>query len=312
MKILRGFQQISTLKTATVATIGNFDGVHCGHQALLKALRIQADRLQLPVLVILFEPQPGEYFYGQQAPARLSSFREKVQMLRQFGVDYVCCLKFDNDLASMAAIEFAEQIIFSQLQVNYLLIGEDFHFGHGRLGDVALLEALGRERGCFVQRFADFFINGQRVSSTKIRQALQLGELDYAASLLGRPYSMCGRVVHGRGLGRQWGIPTANLGLHRATLSLNGVFCVRVLSQGRGSLTGVANIGCRPTIDGSRFVLEVHLFDVDGSFYGDMLQVFFLHKLRDEIKFASVDALVTQIHHDVITAKNWFGNVLVP
>ena len=306
MKILRGFQQISNLKADTVATIGNFDGVHCGHQALLKTLRLQADRLSLPMLVMLFEPQPGEYFRGQQAPARLSSFREKVDVLRQLGVDYICCLKFDNYLASMAAVEFAERVIFSLLQAKYVLIGEDFRFGHDRLGDVALLSELGDKVACLVQPFSDFFIDNQRVSSTKIRQALQAGELDYAAQFLGRAYSMCGRVVHGNGLGRQWGIPTANLSLRRNNLPLKGVFCVQVMRQGKLTLNGVANIGCRPTVDGTKNVLEIHMFDVDESFYGDMLQVCFLHKLRDEMKFESVDALITQIHNDVLVAKNWF------
>jgi riboflavin kinase/FMN adenylyltransferase len=256
-------------------------------------------------LVMLFEPQPGEYFHGQQAPVRLSSFREKLEVLRQFGVDYVCCLKFDDYLASMPAIEFAKRIIFTLIQAKYILIGEDFRFGHGRAGDVALLNEIGEQTACTVQHFPDFFIDKQRVSSTKIRWALQLGELDYAAMFLGRPYSMCGRVVHGDGRGRQWGFPTANVSLHRTTLPLNGVFCVRVLRLGKPALTGVANIGCRPTVDGSKHVLEIHLFDVDESLYGEMLQVCFLHKLRDEIKFTSVDALVAQIHNDVAAARNW-------
>ncbi len=309
MKLLRGLRQISELQVGTAATIGNFDGVHSGHQALLKVLRLQADRMHLPLLVMLFEPQPGEYFHGQQAPARLSSFREKVEVLHQVGVDYVCCLKFDNYLASMAAIDFAERIIFSLLQAKYLLIGEDFRFGCGRLGDIALLNELGRQAACIVEPFPDFFIDNQRVSSTKIRQALQLGELDYASMLLGRSYSMCGRVVYGDGRGRQWGVPTANLSLRRSTLPLKGVFCVRVMRQGKPVLAGVANIGCRPTVDGSKNVLEIHLFDVDESLYGEMLQVCFLHKLRDEMKFASVDALVAQIHNDVAAAKNWFVNI---
>lgn len=305
MKLLRGFQQISELNVGTAATIGNFDGVHRGHQALLSKLRSQAERMHLPVLVMLFEPQPSEYFHRQQASARLSSFREKIQMLRGSGVDYVYCLKFNKYLASMAADEFATRIIFSLLQAKYLLLGEDFRFGQARLGDVALLKEIGFQTGCEVQHFSDFSIDNQRVSSTKIRQALQLGELDYAAKLLGRPYSMCGRVVHGDGRGRQLGVPTANLNLHRNTYPLSGVFCVRVRREGKPSLTGVANIGCRPTVDGSSTVLEVHLFGVDESLYGEMLQVSFLHKLRDEMKFSSVDALVAQIHKDVATAKNW-------
>lgn len=306
MKLLRGFHQISDLGLNTAATIGNFDGVHSGHLALLKKLRSKAERLNIPVLVMLFEPQPGEYFRGIQAPARLSSFREKLDILRQSGVDYVCCLNFNNDLASMPALEFAERIIFSLLKAKYLLIGEDFRFGHERVGDVDLLGILGRQARCEVDAFPDFFIDHQRVSSTRIRQALAAGELEQAAHLLGRPYSICGRVIRGDGRGRQWGVPTANLNLHRLTLPLKGVFCVRVLRQGKPALNGVANIGCRPTVDGSKNVLEVHLFDENESLYGDMLQVCFLNKLRDEMKFASIDALVAQIHNDVNLAKTWF------
>ncbi len=309
MKLLCGFQQISALGVDTAATIGNFDGVHRGHQALLSVLRSQASRMRLPMLVILFEPQPSEYFFKQQAPARLSSLREKVDVLRQCGADYVCCLKFDDSLASLPAVEFAKHYIYSLLQAKYLLVGDDFRFGRGRLGDVALLDELGRQESCVVQNFSDFFIDEQRVSSTKIRHALQAGQLDYAATLLGRPYSMCGRVIRGAGLGRQWGIPTANISLHRRTLPLKGVFCVRVLRQGKSSLMGVANIGCRPTVDGIKNSLEVHLFDIDESLYGEMLHVCFLHKLRDEMKFASVDALVKQIHHDVAVSKVWFNGL---
>lgn len=307
MKLLHGFQQIAELGLGTVATIGNFDGVHRGHQALLAALRLQASRMQLPMLVMLFEPQPSEYFHNQDAPARLSSLREKVHMLRQCGADYVWCLKFDEYLASMPAVEFAERFIFSLLQAKYLLIGEDFRFGRGRVGDVTLLNELGSKQSCVVQKFSDFFIDIQRVSSTKIRHALEEGKLDYAAKLLGRPYSMCGRVVRGAGRGQQWGIPTANLSMHHKTLPLKGVFCVRVKREGKPLLSGVANIGCRPTIDGTKNSLEIHLFDMDESLYGEMLQVYFLHKLRDEIKFSSVDDLIAQIHNDIAAAKAYYA-----
>ena len=307
MKLLRGFQQIAELGPGSVATIGNFDGVHRGHQALLAMLRSQASRIQLPMLVMLFEPQPSEYFHGKAAPARLSSLREKLQMLRHCGADYVFCLKFNQYLASMPAVEFAERFIFSLHQAKYLLIGEDFRFGHDRIGDVALLNELGSKQSCIVQKFPDFFIDTQRVSSTKIRGALEEGKLDYAAKLLGRPYSIGGRVIRGAGRGRQWGIPTANLNMHHKTLPLSGVFCVRVKREGKPLLTGVANIGCRPTIDGTKNSLEIHLFDMDESLYGEILQVYFLHKLRDEIKFTSVDDLITQIHHDVAAAKKYYA-----
>ena len=306
MKLFRGFQQISELSAGTAVTIGNFDGVHRGHQALLSMLRSQADRMHLPVLVMLFEPQPSEYFHNQQAPARLSSFREKVDALSRLGVDYVYCVKFDRKIASMAAVEFAERIVFSLLHANYLLIGEDFRFGKGRLVDVSLLNVIGNQTSCVVEHFQDFTVDAQRVSSTDIRRALQLGDFQQVAKLLGRPYSLCGRVIRGDARGRQWGVPTANLSLHRCTLPLKGVFCVQVMRQGKPWVMGVANMGCRPTVDGSKQVLEVHLFDVNESLYGEMLQVCFLHKLRDEVKFSSLDALIAQIHKDVAAARNWF------
>jgi len=303
MKLLYGFKKISELATDTVATIGNFDGVHRGHQALLARLRIQADGMKLPMLVFLFEPQPNEYFNGVQAPARLSSLREKLLFLELCGVDYVCCLKFDKQLATMLPTEFAERFVFSLLRVRYLIIGDDFRFGRDRLGDGALLQALSVKNKCQVQLFSEYALANERVSSTQVRKALHLGNLERAAELLGRTYCLCGRVIQGKGLGRVWGIPTANLKLHRLTLPLRGVFRVQVKRQGKPMLSGVANIGSRPTVDGSQNLLEIHLFDFDECLYGEMLQVFFLHKLRDEIKFPSVDDLIAQIQDDIKQAK---------
>lgn len=306
MQLLFGSRPIPALAEGCVATTGNFDGVHLGHQALLAQLKAQAIQKKLPLLVILFEPQPGEYFRGKQAPARLSSLREKLAFLRQCQVDYVYCLRFNNALANMPADTFAQQYFFSQLNVSYLLLGEDFRFGRGRSGDVALLKKLAATSSCTVDIFEDFRLHDQRVSSTDIRKALAQGDLDTASALSGRSYSMCGRVIHGAGQGRKWGIPTANLAMRRKSLPLRGVFCVcSKLPDGR-LINGVANLGSRPTVDGSKNVLEIHLFDFNQTLYGDLLEVRFLHKLRDEIRFASLDALITQIHDDVAIAKNWF------
>lgn len=304
MRLLYGTKNNADLTAGCAMTIGNFDGVHRGHQALLARLREQASRLQLPMVVLLFEPQPGEFFKPTASPARLYRLREKLLALRQCGVDYVCCLKFDKHLVNLSPDAFAEQIIFSRLNAHYLLLGEDFRFGRHRQGDVALLKELAHKKGAQVDVCSDFCVEESRVSSTQIRHALYLGELDRAATLMGRTYSLCGRVKRGNGMGRQWGVPTANLSVHQATLPLSGVFCVEVKRLGKPMLPGVANIGCRPTIDGSINVLEVHLFDFDESLYGEMLQVFFLQKLRDEIKFSSVDALIAQIHLDVAAARN--------
>jgi riboflavin kinase / FMN adenylyltransferase len=303
MKLLRGLTPIPEFAKGTVATIGNFDGVHLGHQALLSSLKIQAQQLQVPLVVLLFEPQPAEYFRAEQAPARLTSLREKLAVLKDCEVDYVCCLKFDEALALMSAQQFASEYFFALLHCKYLLIGEDFRFGQGRLGDLPLLQEIGAQNDCSVQIFPDFSINNQRVSSTNIRNALTQGQLTIAAELLGRNYSLCARVTKGDGRGRQWGIPTANLSLRRLKLPLKGVYCVQVSRREGGRHIGVANLGTRPTVDGTKTILEIHLFDFDESLYGEILQVYFLHKLRDEVKFSSVDSLIAQIHEDIAAAK---------
>ncbi|WP_010654094.1 bifunctional riboflavin kinase/FAD synthetase [Fluoribacter dumoffii] len=307
MKLLRGFQHFSAFDKGVVATIGNFDGVHLGHQNLLKALKDKANHLNLPLVLILFEPQPREYFQQEKAPARLSSLREKLEVLRSCQIDYVYCIKFDKVLAQTSATDFALSYLFSVLNVKHLLVGEDFRFGKNREGDVSLLMKLGSEQACDVSIYSNFCINEDRISSTLIRMALQHGDLCSAAEFLGRPYSMCGRVLHGDGRGRQWGIPTANLALHRTSLPLQGVFVVQVKIASQ-KVYGVANVGSRPTVGGSKNILEVHLFDFDRSLYGELLQVFFLHKLRDEVKFTSVDALIAQIYNDIEAAKEFLGN----
>ncbi|MGC1181676.1 bifunctional riboflavin kinase/FAD synthetase [Legionella sp.] len=309
MNLLRGIQRFSAFTKGVVATIGNFDGVHLGHQNLIKALREKANALKLPLVLILFEPQPREYLQKNDAPARLSSLREKLDVLRNCHVDYVYCIKFDDFLAQTSATAFARNYLFSMLNVKYLLIGEDFYFGKNREGDVNLLKSLGTEYDCKVQLYADFCINNERISSTKIRTALQAGNLEGASKYLGRPYSICGRVMHGDERGRQWGIPTANLGLYRRSVSLQGVFAVQVHRAHQHVVYGVANLGKRPTVDGTKSILEVHLFDFDQLIYGELLQVLFLHKLRDEVKFTSVDALVTQIYEDIAAAKVFVNNL---
>ncbi|VEB38423.1 bifunctional riboflavin kinase/FAD synthetase [Legionella cherrii] len=304
MKLLRGIQHFSAFDKGVVATIGNFDGVHLGHQNLLKTLRNKANHLKLPLVLILFEPQPREYFQQEKAPARLSSLREKLDVLRLCQIDYVYCIKFDNALAQTTATEFVRTYLFSILNVKHLLIGEDFRFGKNREGDVSLLMKLGAEQACDVSIYSNFCINEDRISSTRIRMALQHGDMNTAAKYLGRLYSICGRVLHGDGRGRQWGIPTANLALHRTALPLQGVFVVQVRIASK-IVYGVANVGRRPTVDGSKNILEVHLFDFEQSIYGELLQVFFLHKLRDEVKFTSVDALIAQIYDDIVAAKEF-------
>jgi riboflavin kinase/FMN adenylyltransferase len=310
MKLLRGDQHFSSFDKGTVATIGNFDGVHLGHQNLIKTLRDKANSYQLPSVLVLFEPQPREYFQLDKAPARLSSLREKLEVLRFCQIDYVYCIKFDHSLAQTSATDFARTYLFSKLNVKHLFVGEDFRFGKNRVGDISLLKELSSEYAGEVHVYSNFCLNEDRVSSTKIRMALQKGDFNTAAKYLGRTYSICGRVLHGDGRGRQWGIPTANLALHHVSLPIQGVFVVQVLIKSK-IVYGVANVGRRPTVDGSKNVLEVHLFDFDQSIYGELLQVFFLNKLRDEVKFTSVDALIAQINHDIAVAKAFVKNLTI-
>lgn len=307
MKVLRNLFNLDVLRHGSVATIGNFDGIHRGHQALLSHVREAANQSKLPMLVILFEPQPNEYFNKHQPPIRLSRFREKLAVLSELGVDYVYCLRFNDNLAAMPAHQFAEQFIFSRCQVRQLFIGHDFRFGQYRAGDGELLINLGRARQCVVHRCNDFLIDETRVSSTLIRQVLQQDQLAQATKLLGREYSLYGRVCHGKALARQWGYPTANLALYRQSPPLTGVFCVNVHRNNQPLVySGVANIGMRPTLHTAGASLEVHLLDFNDDLYGESLRVTFLHKLRHEVKFSSVDELVAQIHCDVANATLFF------
>lgn len=308
MKLLRSPKDpLLNCNQGTVLSIGNFDGVHLGHQSLLQQMKARALQYKLPLVILLFEPQPGEFFKGQDAPARLSTLREKLRGLGQSQVDYVYCLRFNAALAAMSAHDFAKEYIFSMMHAKYVMIGEDFRFGKGRQGDVALLQDMGLSADCVVETISDCMRDHQRISSTKIREALAQGRLQEAEALLGRPYSLCGRVIRGAGRGQLWGIPTANIAMSRARLPLQGVFAVQVRVLPEGSLLdGVANLGRRPTVDGTKNVLEVHLFDYNGNLYGKRLEVIFKQKIRAEIKFESQDALIQQIHKDVALAKNLF------
>lgn len=306
MKLIRGIKHVPAFSKGSVVAIGNFDGVHLGHQALLSQLKQESIYRQLPSVVFLFEPQAAEFFLHDKAPARLSSLREKCLILASLGIDYVYCLPFTQKIATMSATYFAHNVLFSVLNTRYLLIGEDFRFGYQRQGDANTLKALAIPANCLVETFANFTFDGFRVSSTKIREALSLGHLSLANKLIGRPYSLCGRVIKGAGLGRQWGIPTANLSRRRLRLALQGVFRVQVQLSSGLLVNGVANMGCRPTVDGTTYVLEVHLFDYHTDLYGQYLQVYFLEKIRDEIKFSSKDALINQIFDDIALARAGF------
>jgi riboflavin kinase/FMN adenylyltransferase len=308
MKLLFGSHH--SLTKGAVLTIGNFDGVHLGHQGLLIELKKLATARQLPSVVLLFEPQPGEFFKKREAPARLSSLREKLQIFKELGIDYVCCLSFNAKLSQMPAKIFAKNIIFSALNAKYILLGEDFRFGFKREGDLSLLKIFAERNQSIIQVYSDFLFNNNRISSTQIRKLLLQGQLEEGEKLLGRPYSMCARVMPGDKRGRTLGFPTANLNIKRVSSPLLGVFCVEIQTQAGEIKQGVANIGSRPTVDGTKIILEVHIFDFDKNIYGEFLQVFFLHKLRNEVRFDSVEKLIEQIHRDVEHAKIVFQRKL--
>jgi len=308
MQLIRGLHNLPVAQHGCVATIGNFDGVHLGHQAVIGQLGEEAGRLHLPSVLITFEPQPMEFFRPQQAPARLTRLREKLEALRRFHIDRLLCLSFNARLAQMPAEEFIRRVLVDGLGVKYLVVGDDFRFGKGRAGDFAMLQAAGREHGFAVVNMHTFLIEGARVSSTRVRAALERGDLAGAEQLLGRSYRMSGRVAHGSKLGRQLGFPTANIHLHRKATPLQGIFVVEVFGIEGEPLPGVASLGTRPTVDGKTTILEVYLFDFDRDIYGAHLQVSFLHKLRDEVRYTTLEALKIQIAKDVDNAREFFQN----
>ena len=306
MKFIRGLHNLTQHQQGCVLTIGNFDGVHRGHQALLRHLRQAGSHRHLPVVVMVFEPQPLELFQPEAAPARLTRLREKLEHLEKFGVDEVVCINFDQDFAKLTAENFISELLVKRLNVKLLAIGDDFRFGAGRRGDFLLLQQAAKQYGFDVVSTETYIEQGKRISSTAVRQALANSDFPQAEILLGRPWSITGRVVHGDALGRTLGFPTANIPLKRRVTPVKGVFAVEVYGVDKQPLAGVANIGTRPTIKGLRQQLEVHLLDTQRDLYGKRIQVVIKHKIRDEQRFASLDALTQQIAQDVETARNFF------
>ena len=291
---------------AHVVTIGAFDGVHLGHQQLLQQCRERALVMNLPSVVVLFEPQPNEYFQREQAPARLSRLREKVGSIAAAGIDKILCLKFDANLRSLSAEQFVQQVLVDKLHCKHLIVGDDFRFGCDRNGDFDFLVECGQQAGFDVSDTSTFESGQQRISSTRIRALLAAGQLDQAAALLGRPYSNCARVCYGQQLGRTLGFPTANLALGRLNVALQGVFAVQMVHQGV-RYDAVANVGSRPTVDGkSKPRLEVHVLDQHLDLYGHFVEVCYLSKLRDEKKFADLASLQQQIQRDADEARQFF------
>ncbi|WP_067041597.1 bifunctional riboflavin kinase/FAD synthetase [Moritella sp. JT01] len=307
MELIRGIHNLKPHHQGCVLTIGNFDGVHLGHQSVLRQLIEKAHQLNLPATVMTFEPQPLEMIIGDKAPARLTRLRDKYAALKDQNIDQLLCVNFNRKFAALSADEFISQLLVNKLGVKYLVVGDDFRFGHKRTGDFAMLQAAGAKYDFDVVSMDTFSVAQARVSSTMIRDALAQDNLDLAAELLGRPFSIFGKVFHGAKLGRTIGFPTANIPLKRCVDPINGVYVVEVLGISDDAIQGVANIGKRPTVGGVRTQLEVNLFNFDGDLYGKQLEVVLKKKLRGEQKFASFDVLRQQIERDVIAAKTFFG-----
>jgi len=298
-----------------VATIGKFDGVHLGHQQIVRQLRARAAELDVPTVVIVIEPHPEEFFASnpRECPPRLSEAAEKITLLEDLGVDTVYLLRFDDRLCRLSPQQYVEDILIKGLNVRCLIVGNDFRFGHQRQGDYALLQEYGARAGFQVIETQSCSYDGTRVSSTYVRDRLRAGDFKTVAGLLGRPYAIAGEIVEGRQLGRDIGFPTCNLALNRRNIPLHGVYvCDTQISLPDGrqlSVSGIANIGYRPTVDDSgEAILEVHLLDFDQDVYGAWMSVIFRHRVRSEQKFSSLDELTQQIGKDTQQARAWLAN----
>ncbi|WP_370298057.1 bifunctional riboflavin kinase/FAD synthetase [Rheinheimera baltica] len=305
MELIRGLHNIQPQHRGCVLTIGNFDGVHLGHQAVLAKVVAIAKQKQLPSCVMLFEPQPLEVFAGTAAPARLSRFREKYTALAQLGIDRLLCVNFTAAFAAQQPQQFIQQLLLKQLGVEHLIVGDDFRFGKNRSGSFDLLALASVQHQFGLCNTSSLIMAEQRISSTLIRQALAEDNLVLATQMLGRPFSLTGRVRHGRKLGRDLGFPTANVFLYRRKLPVAGVYAITANTV-FGRFYGVANIGNRPTVQGQRQQLEAHLLDFKGDLYGSQIEVQLQHKLRPEQRFDGLEALQQQIAADVTAAELFF------
>jgi len=302
MQLVRGIHNIRQQDHGCVLTIGNFDGVHLGHQRVVKALVEKAKALNCIPAVLVFEPQPQEIFSPETAPARLCRLRDKYSLLAKLGVQRLICVNFTVKFASQSAEHFIEHLLVNKLGIKHLIVGDDFHFGKNRTGNFAMLKRAGRQYGFEVSDTKSYKMADCRISSTAIRQALQQDKLNEVKKMLGREYSIIGRVFHGDKRGRQLGFPTANVLLKRRISPLSGVFAVKVNTK-LGQFDGVANIGARPTVGGIRQQLEVHLFIFNDDLYGQCIEVIIKKKLREVMKFESLEALTEQISKDSEQAK---------
>ncbi|MFA6162070.1 MAG: bifunctional riboflavin kinase/FAD synthetase [Methylobacter sp.] len=308
MRLIRGLSHLEPLRNGCVLTIGNFDGLHLGHRTVIKKLAERGAALGLPVIVMIFEPQPLEYFLGENAPSRLMRLREKVIQFSKLPVDDLLILRFNQFFSNCDAEHFIEDVLIKKLNVKHLVVGDDFHFGKARRGNFAMLKDKGKVFGFDVEDTGSYQLAGLRVSSTLIRDALGAGDLALAEKLLGHGYSVCGRVVHGDKRGRTIGYPTANIKMFRRNAPVDGVFAVTMTGINGMEFEGIANVGIRPTVNGSKVILETHLFDFEKEIYGRYVEVHFKQKIRDEIRFQSLEQLKVQIVKDVAEAKKIFAD----
>ncbi|MBK4737446.1 bifunctional riboflavin kinase/FAD synthetase [Noviherbaspirillum pedocola] len=311
MKVFRGLPNAEA-RAPCALTIGNFDGVHRGHQALLAQLRSAADRLGLETAVMTFEPHPREFFAMRagdlsKAPTRIASLRDKLQSLQDAGVDRVIVEHFNAHFAAMTPEEFVERVLVEGLHVRWLIVGEDFCYGARRAGNIATLMEAGKKHGFEVVALPTVFNDGLRISSSAVREALSAGDFDHAAALLGHRYAISGHVIHGQKLGRTLGFPTLNLKVAHRRPAVSGVFVVQVHGLGEHPLPGVASLGVRPTVDDSgRVLLETHVFDFKRMCYGELVRVEFMQKLRDEERYPDLPTLTAAIERDEAQARAWF------
>ena len=308
IRLIRGFSHALPFPNGCVLTIGNFDGVHLGHRAVIDTLAARGRERNLPTVVMLFEPQPLEYFLADNAPSRLMRLREKILALNKLPIDNVVIVRFNRALANLEPEQFIQQILISKLNVKHLVIGDDFHFGKARRGNFNLLKEQSELLGFTVEKSTAYRLADFRVSSTLIRDALNADDLVQARRLLGQDYSICGRVAQGDKLGRTLGFPTANIKMLRRNAPIHGVFAVTMTGIDNREFQGVANVGTRPTIDGNhKVILETHLFNFDQDIYGRYVSVHFKQNLRHEMRFESLEQLQSQIRHDVAAAKDFFN-----
>ena len=303
MQFIRGLHNLLLQREECVATIGNFDGVHLGHHAVLDQVKENAKSTGLLSTVVIFEPQPIEFFAPDKAPSRLTRLREKLQQFDLHDIDRVVCLRLDENMANLSANEFVDEVLLGALAVKKLIIGDDFHFAKNREGNYQYLVNVAHSKGFEISKTNSFTLNEERVSSTLIRQALANGDMIQAAQLLGRPYRISGRVAHGDKRGRELGFATANIELHRYLSPVEGIFSGRVYGAGEDALDAVVYVGTRPVFEGKRVILEVHILDFDEDLYGRHLQVELLEKIRGDMHFASEQELIDQIHIDIGHAR---------